>query len=59
VEGVRGWLVDGWCISPFQPVKENWNAVTFLNQTASRPRAPDAGLIEEIEFSFRLKRAYE
>jgi hypothetical protein len=31
------------CISPFQPVEENWNAVTFLNQTASRPRAPDAG----------------
>jgi hypothetical protein len=34
--------VDGWDEtqrkSPFQPVKENWNAVTFLNQTASRPK---------------------
>jgi hypothetical protein len=30
-------------ISPFQPVKEIWTAITFLNQIASRPRAPDAG----------------
>jgi hypothetical protein len=29
--------------SLFQAVKENWNAVTLLNQTAFRPRVPDAG----------------
>jgi hypothetical protein len=29
-------------ISPFQEIKRNWNAVTFLNQTASRPSGPDA-----------------
>jgi hypothetical protein len=29
--------------SPFQPVKENRNAVIYLHQTAFRPRAPDAG----------------
>jgi hypothetical protein len=30
-------------ISPFQPVNENWNAVTFSMAIASRPSAPDAG----------------
>jgi hypothetical protein len=29
-------------IRSFQAVKENWTAVTFLNHTASRPRAAEA-----------------
>jgi hypothetical protein len=37
-------------MSPFQPVKEYWNAVTFLNQSASRPRAPDAGRSTKSNF---------
>jgi hypothetical protein len=39
-------------MSPFQPAKENWNAVTFLNQAASRPRGPDAGGSRKSSFLF-------
>jgi hypothetical protein len=45
-------------IRPFQPVKENWNAVTFLNCNCISPESPGRRLIEDIEFSFGLKRAY-
>jgi hypothetical protein len=30
-------------ISPFQPVKEKWNAVTFHNCNCISPESPDAG----------------
>jgi hypothetical protein len=45
-------------ISPFQSVKENWKAVTFLNCNCISPESPGRRLIEEIEFSFFLKRTY-
>jgi hypothetical protein len=44
-------------ISPFQPVKKIWKAVTFLNCNCISPESRTR-LIEEIEFSFRLERAY-
>jgi hypothetical protein len=45
-------------ISPFQPKKENLKTVTFLNCNGISPESPGRRLIEEIEFSFRLERAY-
>jgi hypothetical protein len=44
-------------MSPFQPVKKNWKAVTFLNCNCISPESPGHRLIEAIEFSFRLERA--
>jgi hypothetical protein len=44
-------------ISPFQPVKENWRAATFLNCNCISPESPGRRLIEEIEFYVRLERA--
>jgi hypothetical protein len=44
-------------VSPFQPEKENWKAVTFLNCSCISPESPGRRLIEEIKFSFRLERA--
>jgi hypothetical protein len=46
-------------MSPFQQVKENCNAVTFLNCNCISPESPGRRLIEDIEFSFRLERAYD
>jgi hypothetical protein len=45
-------------ISPFQPVKGNWKAGTFLNCNCISPESPGRRLIGEIEFSFCLGRAY-
>jgi hypothetical protein len=49
---------DATRISPFQEIKDDRyglkkkNAVTFLHQTASRPRAPDAGRSRKSSFLF-------
>jgi hypothetical protein len=45
-------------ISPIQPVKENWKAVTFLNCYCILPESPGRRSIEEVGFSFRLERPY-
>jgi hypothetical protein len=56
------WNTQGWrllgAISPFQPLKGNWNAVTFLNCNCISPESPGRRLIEDIECSFCLERAY-
>jgi hypothetical protein len=55
----RSGCTDLQAISPFQPVKENWKAVTLLNCNCISAESPGRRLIEEIEFSCCLERAYQ
>jgi hypothetical protein len=48
-------------LTPYKPVpagKRKLERVTFLNCNCISPESPGRRLIEEIQFSFRLERAY-